>query len=100
MRFGPVNVCHAFSMWPKVPVGSHYPGRHLHNDLLPLLRRNRPWAQFRIFVVLVTKHQYRNHPSALFLIGKELCPSRSAHVYTAHEPTSPVAALVHALVVL
>ena len=62
---GLVSACHALSMWPEVSVGSHYPGCHLHNDLLPLLRPNRPRLQFRIFVVLVVKHQHREHASAV-----------------------------------
>src|SRR5439155_25176773 len=101
LRFGSVCACcHAPSMWPEVPVGAQYPGRHLHNDLFPLLRSNRPWPQFRIFIVLVVKHQHRKHASGLFLIDKKFCPSRAAHIYTAHEPARPVVAPANAIVVL
>ena len=100
MRLIPEWACHVLPMCPKVPVGSDNAGQHLHDDLLPFFRPNRPWPQFRIFVVLVVEHEHWNHPSALFLISKKLGPSRATHIHTAHEPARPVAALAHAIVTL
>ena len=88
------------SIFPKVPVGSDDACRHLHNDLLALLRFILPWPQFGIFVVFVVKRQHRYHPSSLFLIQNELGPRLSAHLYATHEPVRPVVAAAHAIVII
>src|SRR5215472_17046696 len=90
----------SFLLFPEIPIRSHKPRRHVHDDVFALLRRDRLGAHLRVFIVLVVQSHHRDHASAVLLVVDKIGPAVVAHAHPAHEAASPVVAVPDAVVVL
>ncbi len=87
-------------MRPEIAIRPQQPSRHVHDDLLALLRADRLGAHLGVFVVLVAEHHHRDQASAVLLVVDKLRPAVVAHGRAPHESASPVVAVRRAVLVL